>query len=39
VSGPGGRRIPVRGDRVTIPAEPGPRWLEDHDTTVVALTA
>lgn len=39
VSGPDGRRIPVRGDRVTIPAGPGPRWLEDHDTTVVALTA
>jgi hypothetical protein len=39
VSGPDGRRIPVRGDRVTVPAGPGPRWLEDHDTTVIALTA
>ena len=39
VSGPDGRRSPVRGDRVTIPAGPGPHWLEDHDTTVVALTA
>ena len=39
VSGPDGRRIQVRGDRTTIPAEPGPRWLKDHDTTIVALTA
>lgn len=39
VPGPDGRRIPVRGDHVTVPAGPGPRWLEDHDTTVIALTA
>ena len=39
VSGPDGRRIPIRGDRVSIPAGPGPRWLEDHDTAILALTA
>lgn len=33
-----GRRTVVRGDRVRLPALPGPAWLEAPDTTIVALT-
>lgn len=37
LSGPGrGRRV-VRGDRARWPADPGPYWLEDQDTRVMAL--
>ena len=36
---PTGRRTAVRGDRAVLGDARGPHWLEDHDTTVVALTA
>ncbi len=34
-----GRRRVVRGPRASFPApaEPGPNWLEDHETAVLAL--
>jgi hypothetical protein len=33
-----GRRQPIRCDLATLGAPPGPALIEDHDTTVVALT-
>jgi len=35
----GGRRAPIRGDRVALPAADGAARIEDHDGTVVALSA
>jgi hypothetical protein len=32
-----GRRTPIRCDLATLPAAPGPAWLADHDTAVIAL--
>ena len=34
-----GRRRPVRGDRATFPAAPGPHWLEDGRAEILALSA
>lgn len=33
-----GRRRVVRGGRVAFPGEPGPHWLEDHMTRVLAIS-
>jgi hypothetical protein len=38
LSGPDGRRVPVRGDRVRLTAD-GPRWLEDTAGTIMAISA
>jgi hypothetical protein len=38
LTGPDNRRRAVRGDRVAFPAEPGPHWLEDHETAVLAIS-
>jgi hypothetical protein len=39
LTGPDGRRRVVRGERMTFPAEPGPHWLENHETAVLAVSA
>ena len=36
---PSGRRRIVTGDRARFPAEPGPHWLEDGQTRVLAIAA
>jgi hypothetical protein len=36
---PSGRRRPVRGDIARFPAAPGPHWLEDGETRLLALAA
>ena len=36
---PSGRRRPVPRDPAAFPATPGPHWLEDHRTAVLAITA
>jgi hypothetical protein len=33
-----GRRRPVRGDRVDLPATPGRLWLEDGNAQILAIT-
>ena len=38
LTGPDGRRRLVHGDRATFPAAPGPHWLEDHQTAVLAIS-
>ena len=38
LTGPDGRRRPVHGERMAFPAEPGPHWLEDHRTAVLAIS-
>ena len=38
LTGPGRPRRPIRGDRVSVSAEPGPWWLEDDGRVVHALT-
>jgi len=38
LTGPDSRRRVVHGDRATFPAEPGPRWLEDDQTAVLAIS-
>jgi hypothetical protein len=38
LSGPDGRRVPVRGDRVRLAAD-GPCWLEDTAGTIMAISA
>jgi hypothetical protein len=38
LTGPDGRRRMVRGDRATFSAAPGPHWLEDHQTAVLAIS-
>ncbi len=38
VSGPDTRRTRVRADLATLPAGPGPYWLETDDTAVAALS-
>jgi hypothetical protein len=38
LTGPDGRRVPVRGDRWSAPAGDGPYWLEDGDTRVLAIS-
>jgi hypothetical protein len=38
LTGPDGRRRVVHGDRATFPAEPGPHWLEDDQTAVLAIS-
>jgi len=38
LTGPDNRRRVVRGARVAFPAEPGPHWLEDHETAVLAIS-
>ena len=35
---PDGRRRVVHGDLATFPAAPGPHWLEDHNTAVLAIS-
>jgi hypothetical protein len=37
LAGLDGRRQVVRGDPARLPAGPGPRWLEDHRGTVLAM--
>lgn len=39
LTGPDNRRRVVHGDRVAFSAEPGPHWLEDQQTAVLAITA
>jgi PHP domain len=39
LTGPDGRRRVVAGERMTFPAEPGPHWLEDHQSAVLAISA
>jgi len=39
LTGPDGRRRVVHGERMAFPAEPGPHWLEDHETAVLAISA
>ncbi|MGH3657155.1 MAG: hypothetical protein ACRDUA_10885, partial [Micromonosporaceae bacterium] len=39
LTGPDGRRRVVRGDLARFPSEPGPHWLEDGETQVLAVTA
>ncbi len=38
LTGPDGRRRPVRGGLATFPAQPGPHWLEDGETRVFAVS-
>ena len=38
LTGPDGRRRMVHGDRATFPAAPGPHWLEDHQSAVLAIS-
>jgi hypothetical protein len=38
LTGPDNRRRVIRGDRVSFPAEPGPHWLENHETAVLAIS-
>jgi hypothetical protein len=33
-----GRRTPIRGDRIALPATAGPARIEDHDGAVIALS-
>ena len=39
LTGPDNQRRVVHGDRMTFPAEPGPHWLEDHETAVLAISS
>jgi hypothetical protein len=38
LTGPDGRRRPVHGEQTAFPADPGPHWLEDHRTAVLAIS-
>lgn len=37
LTGPAGRRVPVRSARARFAAEDGPHWLEDAETAVIAI--
>jgi PHP domain len=39
LTGPDGARHVIHGQRMTLPAQPGPHWLEDHEGAVLAISA
>ena len=39
LTGPDGRRQLVRGEHARFPAQPGPHWLEDAETQVLAISS
>ncbi len=39
LTGPDGRRRVVYGEQMTFPAEPGPHWLEDDQSAVLAISS